>query len=501
MKNPFPLDDAKLKGTNICENGLRSKPQPHLIMKKQTTRPVQGHLLRSAFYLLLLVAVCTPAIAQSEFPTVPNGCGLEWRVVASPSSGTLSGVAATSPSDVWAVGYIGSQTLVEHWDGSAWTILTSPNPPGSTDTRLNAVAVLAPNDVWAVGSSYSGNAWRTLIEHWDGTSWSVVASPNNGDNHNFLGGVTALAANNIWAVGSYNDNNNGGQTLVEHWDGVSWSIVESPNRGIYGSSLSGIAAVTPNDIWAVGSSSQPAATLIEHWDGSAWSIIDSPNPRYGTIIYLNDVAVVPGGDVWAVGAYYSIGPTGNPATLSLVERWDGSNWHIVPSPNASGANSNVLSGISGGAANDVWAVGSYHIPPQWGAIYPLIEHWDGSNWHVVTSPTGGNIGILGAVTAISTGDAWSVGAFGLTLRYNDPCGTPTPTATPQVSPTVTPTPTSTATATATASLSPTATATATATATVTATPTPTGTPRATPTPKPRPTPGPRLTLPVETQAN
>src|SRR5262249_55107849 len=170
-----------------------------------------------SIYLLLLVAVCavpfalaqrelsgepvlkpsTPTIAQSQLPAIPNRRGLAWRVVASPNFGTvfntLYGVAATSPSDVWAVGdyftdgYIWPQTLIEHWDGSAWTILTSPNP-GSAGNTLNAVAALAPNDAWAVGYSLNprGTIGSTLIEHWDGTSWSVVASPNNGRNDSYL---------------------------------------------------------------------------------------------------------------------------------------------------------------------------------------------------------------------------------------------------------------------------------------------------------------------------
>src|SRR5262249_47331851 len=161
----------------------------------------------------------------------PNGyCGLAWRVVASPNSSAntniLFGAAATSPSDVWSVGTyydqnFTAQSLIEHWDGSAWTVSSSPNP-GSTGNQLNAVAGLATNDAWAVGFFTDANfIANALVEHWDGVSWTVVPSPNNGGNGSYLQSVTALAADNVWAVGYYIDDNLVNETLAEHWDGTS----------------------------------------------------------------------------------------------------------------------------------------------------------------------------------------------------------------------------------------------------------------------------------------
>jgi hypothetical protein len=466
-KRLFMTNQSKRQGNSMITN-----PNPTCMFTPSSWRRV--------FCLLFLAAAVAPAagaIASSLKTSSPtDGCGPAWRVVASPNPSTygnvLFGVAATSPGDVWAVGTyydanFTAQTLIEHWDGNAWTISSSPSP-GSTGNQLNAVAALAPSDAWTVGYSTDADVIaRTLIEHWDGTSWSVVPSPNNGGNGSYLQGVAALASDNIWAVGYYVDNNQVNETLVEHWDGKSWSIVNSPNRGTDGSQLFGIAAASPSDIWAVGNSGQGngVLTLIEHWDGSAWIIIDSPNPGSGAN-YLRGVSIVPGG-VWTVGGYYENGGF----SLTLTERWDGINWNIVPSPNVKESNS--LLGVSGTAANDVWAVGTFGFGD---GSATLIEHWDGSNWNVVPSPSGGEFNGLSAVAAISTGDAWSVGAFvarvyglTLTLHYNDPCVTPTPT----------PTPTATATATPTS------------TATPTATPTPAPTTRPSPTTRPRPTPAPR----------
>src|SRR5439155_2016741 len=109
-------------------------------------------------------------------------------------------------------------------------------------------AAVSANDVWAVGYyTVFGSADHTLIEHWNGASWGIVPSPNPGSN-NYLYGVVALSANDIWAVGEYIDSSGVyRRTLVEHWNGTSWSVVPSPNG-----SLHGVAAVASNDLWAVG---------------------------------------------------------------------------------------------------------------------------------------------------------------------------------------------------------------------------------------------------------
>src|SRR5581483_4697048 len=87
------------------------------------------------------------------------------------------------------------------------------------------------SDCWAVGDYYGTDLLaQTLIEHWDGTSWAIVSSPNiSTADHNFLLGVTCVSASDCWAVGYYANDNFLPQTLVERWDGTSWAIVSSPN--------------------------------------------------------------------------------------------------------------------------------------------------------------------------------------------------------------------------------------------------------------------------------
>src|SRR5207249_2539653 len=120
-----------------------------------------------------------------------------------------------------------------------WSTVASPNV-GTSTNFLNGVTALSVKNVWAVGTEGNGNGGLTLVEHWTGTRWKVVASPNvNGSLSDSLSGVAAVAANNIWAVGNYYDASNSQQTLIEHWNGTSWSIVPSPSRG----QLYGVAAL------------------------------------------------------------------------------------------------------------------------------------------------------------------------------------------------------------------------------------------------------------------
>jgi hypothetical protein len=120
----------------------------------------------------------------------------------------LTGVSAVSSSDVWAVGYDGDsnagtfQTLILHWNGAAWSQVSSPNP-SSTTNQLYGVSAVSSTDAWAVGGYTSQTGGATLILHWNGTTWSKVASPNPGAGFNVLYAVSADSGADAWAVGQF----------------------------------------------------------------------------------------------------------------------------------------------------------------------------------------------------------------------------------------------------------------------------------------------------------
>jgi hypothetical protein len=167
------------------------------------------------------------------------------------------------------------------------------------------VIVLSASDAWAVGQAYpASQGVTTLIEHWDGTSWSVVPTPNVGQGSNLIEGIPAVSSGDVWS---------GGQVvfasasapLEEHWDGTKWTPVSAPSAGDSNDILS-LAAVATDDVWAAGLYSagfaQPLQTLVEHWDGAAWTISDTPN--VGTKDNsLYGIDTDPAGNAWAVGSW------------------------------------------------------------------------------------------------------------------------------------------------------------------------------------------------------
>ncbi|MGA2735850.1 MAG: hypothetical protein ABSG65_00185 [Bryobacteraceae bacterium] len=262
---------------------------------------------------------------SSTQPVIDRWDGSQWSIFPGPSfaSGdtpSLTAMTAVSANDIWAVGSLLTDGgnllnfLFEHWDGTSWaatSILTD-------DAFLLAVSADSANDVWAVGFQGPENdTSQTLVMHFDGTKWNKVASPSVGMGASQLNAVLALAPNDVWAVGFSTPvappKEAATLTLTEHWDGTSWTVVKSPNVGpnsVFQSNvLYGMTAASPTDIWAFGSSflangSGNQRTLLMNWNGAAWSMAASPNPNKGA--FLDDIlfaGVAPAaGDLWIVGS-------------------------------------------------------------------------------------------------------------------------------------------------------------------------------------------------------
>jgi hypothetical protein len=313
-----------------------------------------------------------------------------------------------SACDAWAVGDDISgtrrQTLTEHWNGSSWAVVPSPDP-GSVDNVLASVRAISAANVWAVGYSASGAGNETLILHWNGTTWKQVTSPDPGT-YNRLYGMRAISARDIWAVGFFSKGA-GDKTLVLHWNGTRWGQVPSPDPGGTGSDndLFSVAAAAPDNIWAVGElfASGKITTLILHWNGTRWASVPSPSPGHSAELF--GVAATSGSDAWAVGD-----STNGTAYQTLVLRWNGTRWAQIKTPDQGGsANNNILLAVSATGKKNAWAVGwSAHGTGR----NSLILHWNGTAWAHVGSPNLGTSTRLFAVTATSATSACAVGDFG-----------------------------------------------------------------------------------------
>jgi hypothetical protein len=402
----------------------------------------------------------------------PGPCG-DWRHFPAPNGRSngdfLRDVDAFSANDVWAVGDQGPagtyESLIQHWDGQSWSNVTSP-----ISLTLQGVVAIASDDAWAVGFNDSYGSTRTL--HWNGTEWTLVPSPDVPGHPNYLYAVDASGPNDVWAVGLANS-----RSLTMHWNGTAWTIIPVPDPAGY--ALYDVSVLAPNDVWAVGKSG--FNTYAIHWNGLVWTHVPTPNPgTYANL--LEGVVAISANDVWAVGSMAN-GPVDY---HGLLLHWDGTAWEHFPAPEfrgerAAGADRPDTYGIhlhdvAAASSNEVWAVGRDYISSD---TMSVILRWDGNSWSESPHPDPSrSINRLYGVTAVGPGEAWAVGTFwqdggsayrALIERYGPACGSPTSTATPGG-------PTSTRTAT---QIAATHTATAPVTATLTLVPgtaTSTGTP-------------------------
>jgi hypothetical protein len=334
--------------------------------------------------------------------------GHAWTEVPSPTQGSVYGLAAFAPDDVWADAYWYDYTLyvahhdLLHYDGCSWKLDTTPNVDGQ-----GPLLGLASNDLYLVRDPNAGSP----LAHFDGTQWSVGRSLTL----NPLYGVWASSLSDAWVVG-------GGQAAM-HWDGQAWSGYAGDNtlqdfthvwgsgpgdvfiggNGGYlahldggattvitygdfgGSDIDDLGGSTPGQVWLTNGA-------LSLWDGHAYDGASTGSP-----LNLYGVWLDPGGLVWSVGANGNVGGTYG----AVVER---------EQPDGGWARSLAPTGdlykVRGTSDSDVWAVGSY------GAM----AHFDGGTWASVSHP-GGSSSLYG-LSVSAPDDAWAVGGSGLVLHWN-----------------------------------------------------------------------------------
>lgn len=326
---------------------------------------------------------------------------------------TNDDVDAVSSRDAWLLGstqtsYLNGHSQISHWDGTTWTKVPHPNP-GDAGSWLSRLAAQSSDDVWTVGAVGNGPyTERTLIEHWDGSAWSVVASEDMPVDQNALVDVSADSSTDAWAVG-LSETRYGEQVkaLAEHWDGTSWQLAALPN-GIRG--LEAVDAVNPSDAWATGYrkiAGGPYGSVVLHWNGSAWALVErKAYTTYNSTDYASVVALSPQ-DVWVLGSASTYhGADGKPqSTLAL--HWDGTSWSEIETPARRDPES-LFTDASSAARGGLWAVG-YEFNHVIGFETPIIEHWDGTAWTVADMQPQTQGTTLEGVTAPSAKLAWAVG--------------------------------------------------------------------------------------------
>lgn len=337
--------------------------------------------------------------------------GNSWTIFNSPTTGGLEGVTCTSASNCWAVG-AADNAIIIRWDGTSWTLINSPNV-GAFYNELHSVTCSSVSECWAVGlAGEKDEASQTLIERWDGNSWTLINSPNSGTSENLLNGVSCESATQCWAVGTYFDPSSViYKTLIERWNGISWAIVSSPNGSTHDNYFTGITCRSTSGCVAVGYFTQPPdQTLVEKWNGTSWTVIDSPNQATATG-ELHGVNCASPSQCWGVGTYRNT-ESGAEPVHTFIQRWNGVSWQTVRSPDP-GVFQNGLSGVTCTSTSDCWAVGGYEtFDGLNGVSRTLVAKWDGNSWTAFDSPYIGSQGnYLYDVTCLSASNCWAVGYY------------------------------------------------------------------------------------------
>src|ERR1700686_5085762 len=235
----------------------------------------------------------------------------QWNIVASTLNAGINGIVsavACAGTTSWAVGgyqaYIASQhgpAFLEGKTGNGWFITNDPSP--LLVNSLNAVTCVDAGDCWAVGDATPD---RTLIEHYSNGGWTYEPSPALPPEAT-LNGVACTSLTDCWAVGGDGPSGAAGHTLVEHYDGTAWTVDATLAAVGTNNNLSGVTCVSAVECWAVGWQGNPIGSItspaLASLHGDAWAGVSSPNPLAGSwgVNFLKGVSCDSNGVCWAVG--------------------------------------------------------------------------------------------------------------------------------------------------------------------------------------------------------
>jgi lysophospholipase L1-like esterase len=241
----------------------------------------------------------------------------------------VTGVDCTSSADCFAVGWVYAttehrdQTLVEHWDGNTWTVVPSPNNPVGSDTHLVGVSCASPTFCVAVGDTYTGRGFASVIERWDGTSWTLDSIYSKSDVPNvvntLLSYVSCTSRTFCVALGYFVEqtfSSISNQLLLRHWDGRQWT-----DYPIEGNSPLGIDCFSATSCMVLSVQIYSSRSDATYWNGTTWTRIDTPNYEYAANSNLYDSVSCPGVEECVAGTS-SVAADGSQAT----SHWDGQAW-------------------------------------------------------------------------------------------------------------------------------------------------------------------------------
>lgn len=328
-----------------------------------------------------------------------------------PASTELTGVSCPSTNDCVAVGAAQVNAtgnfipLVEHWNGTSWSIERTPIPPLSEGGgALSGVSCTSSSACITAGSF--GPGYGPLAERWNGSSWSLQRPPDPLDAYGF-DGVSCASNTDCIAVGG------GDEPLAERWDGRRWSVQTTHFSDAFSSGLLGVSCPSSGACAAVGADdaglcsdsydygsgySDYYVEVFGLWRSGRWSLRPDPNIACSK---SNDEG---GGN--GLAAVSCTSPAACTAVGSEIYRWNGSRWSIQPE----GSGAGVLSGVSCSSPDSCTAVGSG------------IDTWNGNDWSSVPmpSPPHAAAATLNSVSCVSPDACVAVGTYANRAGQNFP---------------------------------------------------------------------------------
>jgi hypothetical protein len=305
-----------------------------------------------------------------SYGTYYNWNGSSWSSAGSLPEADLivSGASCTSSSFCVAVGDYekGSWTYAAHWNGTKWTLVSTPNPNFS-ENHLDGVSCTSSTACTAVGNG----AGETIAMRWNGTSWSTQTTPNPGT-PNKLKGVSCTSATHCVAVGSKTSSGTE-VTLAMTWNGTTWTTQTTPNpTGALSASAEAVSCTSSSFCVAVGvyHASNGPLPFAMHWNGTSWSLQSVKLPGETNFGWVEGVSCTSSTFCMGVGAYEKIGL----GTFTMAQKWNGTSW-AAEKPANPGKAFNELKAVSCTASNWCKAAGFYINGES--VISPFTEHFSG----------------------------------------------------------------------------------------------------------------------------
>jgi len=288
-----------------------------------------------------------------QVPLAERWNGEKWSAQSPPSPGEatsseLLGVSCTTSTACAASGsYVKGgvrRVLVEVWNGLEWSVQTAAEPAETTSAELSTISCTSSTACTAVGRYTAKGNPTMLAERWDGTKWTIQTTPSPSEaKESSLLGVSCTSSTSCVATGYYYNNAGTRLTLAEIWNGSEWSVQTTSNReGATKNILLGVSCTSSTACTAVGadnpSGGGPQETLVERLSGSKWTIESSPNPSGSEASVLHGVSCTSATLCVTVGDYVNAKLT----NVTLAERWNGNSWSLESTTDPAGATFSAL---------------------------------------------------------------------------------------------------------------------------------------------------------------